>query len=76
MTLTMRSERRAVDSSVIASVGYDPKSEALVIEFKHGALYRFSGVPMATVTALMAAESKGRYFNRHIRDQFPYERQP
>ncbi len=75
MTLGVRPERRAVDSSVIASVGYDPKDEALVIEFKHGALYLFSGVPTATAEALMAAESKGRYFNRHIRDRFPYERQ-
>ena len=38
-------ERRAVRSTNVASVGYDPKSMVLEIEFKRGGVYQYSGVP-------------------------------
>lgn len=35
---------------------------------------RYWGVPRPTVDGLIAAALTGRYFNRHIRNRFPYER--
>ena len=38
-------ERQSVSSSNLASVGYDPNSETLEIEFKGGTIYRYFNVP-------------------------------
>ena len=64
--------RRAVDSTTMRSVGYDAKSGILEIEFDSGAVYQYVGVPARTYEQLLAAESKGRYFNDEIRDSYPY----
>jgi hypothetical protein len=42
----------------------------LELEFKSGAIYRYLGVPAATYRGLLGAESKGAYFNGHIRNRF------
>ncbi len=41
---------------------------------RNGASYRYFVVPPAVVAALIAAESKGAYFNCHIRGRFRYQR--
>jgi hypothetical protein len=46
----------------------------LELEFRSGAIYRYFAVPPAVVEGLIAAESKGAYFNRHIRNHFRYQR--
>jgi len=43
----------------------------LDLEFQSGAVHRYFTVPRAIVEGLRTAESKGAYFNRHIKDQFP-----
>ena len=60
--------RKAVDSTTMRSVGYEAKSRVLEIEVDWGAVYQYIGVPARTHEGLMAAESKGRYFNDEIRD--------
>jgi hypothetical protein len=55
--------RKAVDSSTMRSVGYEARSRILEIEFNSGAVYQYVGVPARTYQQLLAAESKGRYFN-------------
>lgn len=67
-------ERKPVQSSDLASVGYDAKQRVLEIEFRSGGIYRYLEVPAAIHEQLLAAESKGRFFARHIRDQFRCER--
>ena len=68
-----REERSGrVISSVIASVKYDTASANLDIRFVSGRTYRYSGVPSAIFEALINAESKGVFFNSHIRDNFPF----
>lgn len=64
--------RRQVDSSVIESVGYE--GGVLEVRFRNGGLYRYRGVPRATFVALMGAPSKGRFFNRYVRDAYRAER--
>jgi hypothetical protein len=65
-----------VDSTSLASVGYDAASQTLEIEFRTGALYRYLAVPAEVHRALMSAESKGRYFSQHIRDRYRFQRVP
>lgn len=59
--------RIAVESSNLAEVGYDPDTNILEVAFKHGGVYRYFNVPSGVYTALMAAPSKGRYFDIHIK---------
>lgn len=61
----------SVSSSAIAKVGYDPGSQRMCIRFTgSGLTYDFCGVPEAVYQGLMAADSKGDYYNRYIRDRF------
>ena len=61
-----------VQSSVLQIVAHGV-SGILELTFRSGAVYRYSEVPSEIVHALLAAESKGAFFNRHIRDHFPYQ---
>lgn len=67
-------ERQAVSSSTLVSVGYDPNSETLEIEFKSGSIYRYFNVPPFEHERLMSADSHGVYFNANIKDRYPFER--
>jgi hypothetical protein len=63
-------KRERVNSSVIASVGYDARTSGMDVEFISGRVYRYFQVPPAVHDSLMSAQSIGRYFNAHIRDRF------
>jgi hypothetical protein len=66
-------KRIPVESSNLESVGYDPKNAILEIEFKSGGVYEYSGVSQDVYDDLMNAESKGKYFNHHIKNSgYPY----
>ncbi len=64
----------AVESSTLAALAYDEAHEILQLEFRSRAVYRYFGVPAPVYEGLLAAPSKGRYFNRTIRGIFPYLR--
>ena len=66
----------AVESSTIASVGYDLAQELLQLEFCSRTIYHYFGVPAAVHAALRDAPSKGRCFNQTIRGRFPYRLVP
>lgn len=66
--------RWRVESSSLASVGYDPAFWTLDIEFRKGGVYRYFGVLPPVYLSLMQAPSKGRFFVTEIRDRFPYTR--
>ena len=42
----------------------------LVIDFDHGASYRYYGVPRSVYNGLLRAPSKGKYFNANIRNRY------
>ena len=65
----------AVESTTLATVAYDARSQLLWLEFRNRAVYGYFGVPPAVHQGLMAAPSKGTYFNRNIRGRFPYRKQ-
>jgi KTSC domain len=64
-------ERQAVSSSNIASVGYDPNSETLEVEFlKSGKVYEYYNVPAFMYERLMEAPSVGVFFNAEIKNTY------
>ncbi|MFP5286802.1 MAG: KTSC domain-containing protein [Thermoanaerobaculia bacterium] len=66
--------RRTVSSSAISSVGYDPKSKTLELEFSSGGVYGYHEVPPEVYESLMSAESKGRFISQRIRGQYRSEK--
>ena len=62
-----------LDSSVLASMTSAAEA-TLDLRFRSGTLYRYFSVPPHVLNGLIAAPSKGAYFNRHIRHRFRYQR--
>ena len=67
-------ERVPVDSSNLASVGYDKKTFTLEIQFKSGGTYQYYGVPESIHQGLMAAESHGKYFISQVKNTYAYKK--
>jgi hypothetical protein len=61
-----------VESTTLATVGYDESLKQLQLEFCSRAVYLYFGVPATVYEALLDAPSKGRYFNGNIRGRYPY----
>jgi hypothetical protein len=66
--------RVPVTSSVLASIGYDPVTWILELEFLSGWVYFYYNIPQAVYSNLMAASSHGKYFCSHIRGEGYFER--
>jgi hypothetical protein len=64
--------RTELNSTSLKAAAYCSPEALLELEFRSGASYRFGGVPEATYQELLRAESKGVYFNHHIRNRFPH----
>lgn len=64
-------QREPVSSSNIASIGYDPDSETLEIEFLNTGIYQYYNVPSFMYERLMEADSAGKFFNAEIKTAFP-----
>lgn len=71
-------DRVPVSSSLIASVGHDPNTNVLEVEFNHeGAVYQYQNVDAHVFADMMVAESVGSYFTRNIKkrpEMFPFTR--
>ena len=67
-------ERERVDSTSVSSVGYDPRSETLEVEFRNGGVYRYLEVPEDEWRLLRSAESKGSYLNTQIKPTYRYRK--
>ncbi len=61
-----------VDSQAIRAIGYHHATKTLQVVFASGEAYRYANVPLQTFKNFMAAESKGHYFEKHIRGRFDY----
>ena len=61
-------------SSAIKVIDYDSATQSLEVELATGRAYRYLDVPPPVFDALLAAKSKGRFYNDHIRDVYLYER--
>ncbi len=54
------------------AVAYQDQLGQLELKFRSGAVYCYFDVSESIYKALLRAESKGRYFNHHIRNRFAY----
>ena len=63
-----------LSSSVLKAVGYDAKRRVLRVRFPNGRLYEYLDVAPSRWAEMMAAASRGAFFNRHIRDDHRFER--
>lgn len=64
-------ERQPVSSSNIASVGYNPESETLEVEFlKTGKVYEYYNVPTFMYERMLQAPSIGIFFNTEIKNAY------
>jgi hypothetical protein len=60
--------RLPVDSSSIATMGYDPEERILELEFRQtGEVYQYFDVPPEEYRAFLQAESKGTYLNQKFK---------
>jgi KTSC domain len=63
-------ERLALDSTILGWARYSPQDHVLELGFRTGKVYIYFDVPLHSYQGLVRAESKGRYFNLHIRNHF------
>jgi hypothetical protein len=61
-------------STVIRYYRYDAAHKRLAIVFQSGRRYIYEDVPNDVVEAMNKAFSKGEFFNRRIRERYPYIR--
>jgi len=66
--------REPVLSTDLRSVGYDPATSTLEIEFNSGGIYQYLSVPDSIHQNLMSASSKGKYFHKYIKERFTFRR--
>ncbi|HEU4543414.1 MAG TPA: KTSC domain-containing protein [Jiangellaceae bacterium] len=62
--------RQLVNSSAVRSVGYDPRSQTLEVEFVSGEVYRYLGVERIVYGALLRSDSLGRFVNERIKPRY------
>ena len=62
------------DSSNLKYSEYDTTTQELVMEFKKGGKYSYSGVPLKEFTKMRMAESQGSYFSKHISKNYKYKK--
>ncbi|SFG92583.1 KTSC domain-containing protein [Desulfotomaculum arcticum] len=63
-------EREYIESSMIRSIGFDPNTSTLEIEFNSGAVWQYFDFPESSWYEFRNSESKGKYFNREIRNHY------
>jgi hypothetical protein len=64
-------EMHDVESSLIASIGYDAESRKLYVNFHKGGSYVYEEVGPEVYQELKAAPSVGRFFLNEIKGVYP-----
>jgi hypothetical protein len=67
-------ERTPVQSSNIASIGYDENSSTLEIEFLNNTIYQYFDVPQHIYQSIMQANSHGQYLAQNIKGIYRYSK--
>ncbi|MDI6451441.1 KTSC domain-containing protein [Anaerobaca lacustris] len=64
--------RTPVTSSNVVSIGYDPSTLTLEVEFKGNSVYQYFDVPEVVYQELMRARSIGQFMHANIRNNYRY----
>lgn len=68
-------EREYIESSMIASIGYDSTQGILEIEFKsNGQVWQYYDVPEYVWYDMESNDSKGKFFHKNIKNQYSESR--
>lgn len=70
-------QRIHVESSQIRSIGYDPETLRMQVEFTPGSVYEYAGIERETHLDFMASESKGKFFGARIKtnpEKYPFQK--
>ena len=67
-------DRILLDSKVLAWVRYLPDLQILHLGLRAGQDYQYFDVPAHTYNALLLSQSKGQYYNLHIRNEFSFQK--
>jgi len=59
-----------MQSRLLARIAYDHDQAILQLEFRDETVYRYFQVPSQIYQDILHADSKGAYFNHHIRNVF------
>lgn len=71
--IKIKSEKVKVESSAIITVVYSYREKSLTVEFVNNKKYKFESVDHEDFVGLKYSESIGKYFNRHIKNNYNYE---
>ncbi|NIM13455.1 MAG: KTSC domain-containing protein [Candidatus Aminicenantes bacterium] len=63
-----------VTPSNVVSVGYDPGTQTLEVEFKNGYVYQYFDVPETIYDSMLNAESAGEFLINNIKGVYRYAR--
>ena len=55
----------------MVSIGYEPTSSTLEVEFKNGRLYQYYNVPEPIYQQLITSDSKGKFMHTYIKPAYP-----
>ena len=61
-----------LDSSAIRGFVYDKETKILTITFTSGGHYDYPDVPLSVIYDWLKADSKGKFYNREIRNVYSY----
>ncbi|MFA7290589.1 MAG: KTSC domain-containing protein [Melioribacteraceae bacterium] len=67
-------EMTPVQSSNVASVGYEDATLTVFVQFLNGTIYIYKGVPQFEFENLKTAASVGSYLHRNFKNIYAYER--
>jgi hypothetical protein len=66
-------DRETVVSSTVISIGYEPSSSTLEVEFKNG-VYQYYNVPELIYQQFLSSDSKGKFMHNYIKPAYPCSR--
>ena len=68
-------ERVPVSSTQAASIGYDPASSTLEVEFTNGSIYQYFDVPQSLYDELVSGPSVGKAVNTLVKQNYRFAKQ-
>ena len=66
--------KKQVVSSVVKALFYNDETQELTVEFKSGSKYRYDNVDQEEFDSFAKAVSKGKYFNKNVKNNYDYEK--
>jgi lysyl-tRNA synthetase class 2 len=62
------------ESGQIKAHGYDAATSTLAVEFKHGGIYLYHGVPASVHASMSKAESVGKFLHAHVKGTYDFKK--